>query len=198
MDSMSESMEHEPAEVSYKIVVLGPSGVGKTSIVMRYSAGLFSDNTTMTVGAGYVKCEVDLPEDTVVLNVWDTAGQERFSSLIPLYVRSAQGCLLVCDVSQPGEIIKTMEKQYKELTDNIYVLVCLNKIDLGESPDVCNSVMRWCRDKGLKYFKTSAKTGEGIEDVFIEMAGRLKGMEKFTELAGMPIDQIRGRQKKCC
>ena len=83
----------------YKVVMVGDSGVGKTSLVEKFYSGGFNEAQHTTVGAAYVKCLVSLNDKTsVTLNLWDTAGQERFQSLIPLYLRNALGLIFVFDL----------------------------------------------------------------------------------------------------
>ncbi|KAJ6240169.1 hypothetical protein M0813_24510 [Anaeramoeba flamelloides] len=81
-----------------KLVLLGESSVGKTSLVLRYVNHFFDSRTEPTIGATYLTKTIDFPKYSLRLQIWDTAGQERYHSLAPLYYRGAHGALVVYDV----------------------------------------------------------------------------------------------------
>ena len=83
----------------YKIVLLGEGRVGKTSILLRYTRGEYSDKQVSTLQTSYLDKKVTIGQDDMVLSIWDTAGQERFHALGPIYYRDADGALLVYDIT---------------------------------------------------------------------------------------------------
>ena len=83
----------------YKIVLLGEGRVGKTSILLRYTRGEYSDKQVSTLQASYLDKKVTIGQDDMVLSIWDTAGQERFHALGPIYYRDADGALFVYDIT---------------------------------------------------------------------------------------------------
>lgn len=87
----------------YKLVLLGESAVGKSSLVLRFVKNVFSPTQESTIGAAFLTQTVQLePEHvTVKFEIWDTAGQERYHSLAPMYYRGAHGAVIVYDVTNP-------------------------------------------------------------------------------------------------
>ena len=82
-----------------KVVIVGDSGVGKSSLLLRYYRNEFSDVFEVTIGGAFTQTKVDLEKGvSVTLDIWDTAGQERFRSLMPLYYRQASAAVIVYDV----------------------------------------------------------------------------------------------------
>ncbi|XP_063711513.1 ras-related protein RabC-like [Symsagittifera roscoffensis] len=101
----SRSSSCYQAIFSYKIVLLGASGVGKSSICQFFTKGEFSDNLASTVGATFHLQKIQLQTgkengESVTLKVWDTAGQERFNSLLPMYYNGSQGAFVVYDITR--------------------------------------------------------------------------------------------------
>merc|ERR1711974_92550 len=82
-----------------KLVLLGNSGVGKTSVVLRYVQGVYSLDQPSTIGASFMTKRMFLDDWKVKLQIWDTAGQERFRSMAPMYYRGASAAILVYDIT---------------------------------------------------------------------------------------------------
>ncbi|KAI9494819.1 ras family-domain-containing protein [Zychaea mexicana] len=82
-----------------KVVVLGATGVGKTSVVIRYVQKTFSASSTSTIGASFMTKKLTVDDCHVRLQIWDTAGQERFRAMAPMYYRGAQAAILVYDIT---------------------------------------------------------------------------------------------------
>ena len=83
------------------MVVIGDSGVGKSSLIHFFQKGQFSDHFKPTIGADFANREVVLEDSVVVLKIWDTAGQERFQSLSSAFYRGADCCCMVYDITSP-------------------------------------------------------------------------------------------------
>ncbi len=90
-------------DVLVKVLLLGDSGVGKTSLMLRYSEDKFSPSLTSTAGVDYKSQLLDVDGKRVKCQIWDTAGQQRFHVITHSYYKSAHGIVLVYDVSEPGE-----------------------------------------------------------------------------------------------
>lgn len=157
----------------FKVVTIGESGVGKTSIVRRFAEGVFDENSPSTIGAAYVKVNVILPDANVFLNIWDTAGQERFQSLIPLYLRSANACLIVADVSNENYLdqLEGINQSLKSIIPpNVILSVVGNKRDKLPSDFDFFPLIEWADKNKMPYAVVSAKTGENIDLLFKEVA----------------------------
>ncbi|KAF4371678.1 ras-related protein Rab7 [Cannabis sativa] len=161
-----------------KVIVLGDSGVGKTSLMNQYVYKKFSQQYKPTIGADFMTKELQLDDKLVTLQIWDTAGQERFQSLGSAFYRGADCCVLVFDIN----ILRTFEtlhnwhdeflKQADPTRPEIFPFVLVgNKVDLdgGHSRMVSEKKAReWCASKGnIPYFETSAKEDYNLDDVFL-------------------------------
>lgn len=95
--------------VDSKLVILGQTNVGKTSITMRYCHNSFSTPTSATIGASFLQKRLVVDRTKMTLQIWDTAGQERFRSMAPMYYRNARAAILVFDLTQESTFTKLRE-----------------------------------------------------------------------------------------
>mmetsp|Transcript_21488 Transcript_21488/g.19554 ORF Transcript_21488/g.19554 Transcript_21488/m.19554 type:complete len:211 (+) Transcript_21488:100-732(+) len=168
-------------KVLLKIVILGDSGVGKTSLMNQYVNKRFSSQYKATIGADFLTKDVMIDDKLVTLQIWDTAGQERFQSLGVAFYRGADACILVYDI--------TSDKSFEQLNswrdeflsqanprdpENFPFVVIGNKIDKESERRVPKSKStQWCKSKGPKpipFFETSAKEAIKVEASFLEAA----------------------------
>ena len=153
-----------------KLVLLGDSGVGKTSIVTQYVSGNLPENMNPTIGAAFVTKEVTIDNQQLELLIWDTAGQEVYRGLAPMYYRSALIAIIVFDVTK-NESFDSVSYWIRELKtnveENIIILVCGNKIDLEEKRSIeYQTASSMAQENGALYAETSARTGAGVERMF--------------------------------
>ncbi|KAI5788674.1 ras-like protein Rab7 [Pyronema domesticum] len=159
-----------------KIIILGDSGVGKTSLMNRYVNKDFSASYKATIGADFLTKEVILDDRSVTLTIWDTAGQERFQSLGVAFYRGADCCVLVYDVNNAKsfENINSWREEFliqaSPRDPSSFPFVCVaNKTDLGENKRQVNRTLakNYCDQQGqLPYFECSAKNGNDVEKAF--------------------------------
>lgn len=164
----------------YKIVLLGESSVGKSSIVERLQTNIFNDKKSSTIGAAYinkkivVKSSIDSEGNenatkVVNLQIWDTAGQERFHNLTPLYYRNANLAIVVYDMSN-FESLNKAEYWLSQLSDfpDIKVVLVGNKSDLARNIDQVklDKLISEYEYKVVGSFETSAKNGDGVKEMF--------------------------------
>ncbi|PAA64868.1 hypothetical protein BOX15_Mlig001544g1, partial [Macrostomum lignano] len=204
---------------SFKLVLLGEGCVGKTSLVLRYAEGKFSDKHVTTLQASFLTKRLNLGGTRVTLNIWDTAGQERFHALGPIYYRDSQGALLVYDVSDESSFHKVCSwvKELRKICgDQVCLCIVGNKIDLAErerrvSPD---EVAAFAESVGAAHCLTSAKLNRGVEEAFLGVARRMLERHQQTAAAAPPAaDSARtsgivldddpagsggGQSKACC
>ncbi|KAJ6228133.1 ras-related protein rab-5c [Anaeramoeba flamelloides] len=115
-----------------KVVMLGQSGSGKTSIVLRFIKDTFTENPKTTVGANFFIRKIVIDKKPLCVRVWDTSGQERFNSLIPLYYRNANIAILVTDIKDNSSLtkIKYWVNEMKETVKQIPIIgIAINKTD---------------------------------------------------------------------
>jgi small GTP-binding protein len=156
-----------------KIVLLGATSVGKTSIISRAVADDFDVNVPSTIGACYATKETRVSDVTIILQIWDTAGQERFRTLTPMYYRNAIAALLVfsiIDESSLENIQRSVDEMKKQTSEMPELFVVGNKSDLNEERKVAfQRGIEAAEMVGAHYHEVSAKTGEGIEELILEV-----------------------------
>ncbi|AEE82785.1 RAB GTPase homolog G3A [Arabidopsis thaliana] len=175
-----------------KVIVLGDSGVGKTSLMNQYVHKKFSMQYKATIGADFVTKELQIGEKLVTLQIWDTAGQERFQSLGAAFYRGADCCALVYDVNvlRSFDNLETWHEEFLKQAWNIGMwtiaeaspsdpktfpfIVLGNKIDVdgGSSRVVSDKkAADWCASNGnIPYFETSAKDDFNVDEAFLTIA----------------------------
>lgn len=189
-----------------KLVLLGDSGVGKTSIVTQYVSGTAPDNVNPTIGAAFVTKDVNIDGQQLELLIWDTAGQEVYRGLAPMYYRSALIAIIVFDVTK-AESFDSVSYWIKELKTNveesIVILVCGNKIDLEEKRVIeFQSANSMANENGALYAETSASSGAGVDRMFqVAISNLLQTKGNIIDSPGnnVNIQENDGpRRKKCC
>ncbi|KAK9839886.1 hypothetical protein WJX81_008483 [Elliptochloris bilobata] len=160
-----------------KVIILGDSGVGKTSLMNQYVNKKFSSQYKATIGADFLTKEVQVDDRLVTMQIWDTAGQERFQSLGVAFYRGADCCVLVYDVN----VQKTFENldnwrdefliQASPNDPDTFPFVVLgNKVDVDEGRSRVvteKKAKQWCTAKGgIPYFETSAKDDVNVDSAF--------------------------------
>ncbi|KAI9483114.1 MAG: ras family-domain-containing protein [Benjaminiella poitrasii] len=168
---------------SIKLVILGESSVGKSSIVARYASDSFENNTDPTIGAAFLTKNCSTGTQNIKLEIWDTAGQERFHALAPMYYRNASAAIVVFDVTKyrTYERAKLWIAELKsQASSNIIITLVGNKIDLQERLRQVEKEEAglYATESDIMYFETSAKSSTSIDDVFVEIAKR------------MPVDRL--------
>ena len=158
-----------------KVCMLGAFGVGKTSLVRRYVQSIFSDTYLTTVGVKIDKKTLTVGNESVILLLWDIAGEDDVSPIRMTYLRGAAGYLLVADGTRAEtlDVAADIQSRVKSEIGTVPFLVLLNKADLQESWDLAQEPVDRLADAGWKFIRTSAKTGEGIEEAFQELANRM-------------------------
>jgi len=160
-------------KVLLKVIILGDSGVGKTSLMNQYVNKKFSASYKATIGADFLTKEVLVDDRLVTMQLWDTAGQERFQSLGVAFYRGADCCVLVYDVNN-SKSFDTLDSWRDEFLiqasprdpESFPFVVLGNKIDVEENKRMISSkrAMTFCQSKGdIPYFETSAKEAVNVE-----------------------------------
>lgn len=164
-----------------KVIVLGDSGVGKTSLMHRYVNDKYSQQYKATIGADFLTKEVTVDDNTAAtMQVWDTAGQERFQSLGVAFYRGADCCVLVYDVTNPKsfENIKSWRDEFLihanvSSPDTFPFVILGNKIDIEDSKKSVSqkSAQGLAKELGdMPLFLTSAKSAINVDVAFEEIA----------------------------
>lgn len=161
----------------FKLVLLGESAVGKSSLVLRFVKGQFHEYQESTIGAAFLTQTVCLDDTTVKFEIWDTAGQERYHSLAPMYYRGAQAAIVVYDVTSRDTFdrAKTWVKELqRQANPNIVIALAGNKADLASKRTVeQDEASAYADDNGLLFMETSAKTAKNVNEIFLAIAKKL-------------------------
>jgi small GTP-binding protein len=165
------------AALQKKICMLGGFSVGKTSLVKRYVQGVFSETYLTTVGVKIDKKIVDLPDRTVNLILWDLAGEDDIASLRMSHVRGSAGYVLVADGTRPATLQVALSLRQRVEADYgpLPFALLLNKKDLKDQWAIPDSELNGLKDNGWWVRSSSARTGEGVEDAFRDLAVRVAG-----------------------
>jgi small GTP-binding protein len=162
--------------LSFRVVVVGDSEAGKTSIIQNYVRNTFEPNQKNTVGAVFHTISREVNGQKVLMQVWDTAGQEKYRSIGPIYYRNACAAIAVFDATVVN-FEKSLEEwivSVKRSTTDPLIFVVGNKVDLLERQDeVANRVGQFAAKLNADAFLTSAKTGENVEGLFNQVLVRL-------------------------
>jgi len=175
IDVSMPKMVEEPLKFSFKVVILGDGGVGKTSLLNRFVEKTFDKDYKSTIGTNIMRIDYKLMEKvTVAFALWDLAGQEYFKKVRQLYLAGSQAALFVYDVTRPDTLynLKNWQNELKTVAGNdIKSLLVGNKIDLIEDRKVSfEEGKKVAEDLGLSYLETSAKTGDNVNRAFGSLA----------------------------
>jgi small GTP-binding protein len=171
----------------FKIVVVGNAAVGKTSLIKRYTTDTFQKDYISTLGMHFSKFEEDVGGEKVELLLWDLAGQESFSSLRDRFYAGSSGAIIVFSLApEELETYQHLEKWFSNIREgcgSIPIILFGNKADLVDqealatSPNYATSdvhVEKFAQDhKIIRYFKTSALTGQNVKEAFQTLVHRL-------------------------
>lgn len=167
-------MNFENSSHIFRVVTLGDSSVGKTSIINRLVNKEFNTVEQSTIGATFLLHEEEIDDYKIEMQIWDTAGQEKYRSLSPIYCHGAAAALVTFDITK-RESFETLETWSNLVTEvskaDTIIFIVANKIDLMDQAEVNEEEMNeWARSRGYKLAKTSAKTGQGIPELFRQVA----------------------------
>ena len=166
-DSKDDSEGDSVSVTRHKIIFVGDAGVGKTTIIARITESPFNEVYEPSIGVDFMSKSIKYRGQNIKLQIWDTAGQEKYKGLIPSYVRNSSIVFVVYDIS----VKSTFDNIPKWLTfirsiENTTLILCGNKIDLEKREVTKEEGEALAQKEGIAFFETSAKTAEGIKNMF--------------------------------
>jgi Ras-related protein Rab-1A len=175
----------------FKLIIIGDSGVGKSSVLSQYVDQTFINSHISTIGVDFKITNVNIGDKIAKLQIWDTAGQERFRTITTNYYRGAHGIILVYDVTNResfDNIVNWMDN-IERYSKNPRLILIGNKTDLPNKRVVSyEEALDYSNSLGLSFLETSAKNNLNIEDIFTKLVHDiydnniknkiLEGMEK--------------------
>ena len=169
-------------DLHYKLLFLGESSVGKTSLLLRYIDDTF-ENSIPTVGIDVKYKYLTYDNKKIRLDIWDTAGQERFRGIAQNYFRGAHGIIFVFDITNKDSFNKLknwISDAKQKINPGTILAVSENKIDLEERRVISKEKIEEFREKNdIDIFRTSAKTGEGVREIIANMVSQLYNNKKI-------------------
>lgn len=155
--------------------MLGAFAVGKTSLVQRFVQSIYSDKYHTTVGVKIDKKQVVANGQDVNLLLWDIQGEDGIEKLRSSYLRGAAGYLLVIDSTRREtlDIAYMMQKHAQETLGFVPFVVVINKTDLVDQWEIEEVALEYMKSQGWIVYKTSAKTGQAVEDAFLTLATKM-------------------------
>jgi small GTP-binding protein len=157
----------------FKTVMIGDSGVGKTTIVKWISEGIFISAHLPTIGSQFVTVEVSVEDQKICLELWDTAGQEVYRALVGFYARDARGAMFVIDSTREAGLDSAPDwlKFIREESPSAKVLIFVNKIDQEDARAIDSAAIeQFAQANGLEFVEGSAKTGHRLKEAFETLA----------------------------
>ena len=198
-----------------KLIILGDTGVGKTSIINRYIENKFTDNIPSTVGSNYIGKNLNRGDKQYVLNIWDTTGQERYRSVTKLFVQEAKIVVLVYSINSK-ESFNVLDIWYKQVLDicgeNIIIAIVGNKTDLFDQNEYEDNELvseeegkKYATDKNALFKLVSAKIDrKGINSLFDELLDEYikKNPNSNSQLSSFqlnpPSNKKIKKRENCC
>eukprot|EP01064_Diplonema_japonicum_P005684 TRINITY_DN1377_c0_g1_i1.p1 TRINITY_DN1377_c0_g1~~TRINITY_DN1377_c0_g1_i1.p1 ORF type:complete len:211 (-),score=62.56 TRINITY_DN1377_c0_g1_i1:193-825(-) len=204
-------------KVLLKVIILGDSGVGKSSLMGQYVNNRFDSRYKATIGADFLTKELEVEGTLVTLQIWDTAGQERFQSLGTAFYRGADACMLVFDLTNQdsfAHLSSWHEEFIHQAGENKDFVLIGNKNDLEDKRCVSvKAAIAWSQKQAkgddqssIPYYETSAKDNFNVEQAFMAVAkNALKKAQKVQDdgefiPGGVKLDKTTEKKKKggCC
>ena len=194
-----------------KILIIGDSNVGKTSILLQYTSNFFQETHIATIGVEFKLKEIMLDNIEYKLNIWDTAGQERFKAITKSFFKAADGIVFVYDVTnKPSFVnIKNWIKDAESKANDFKIIIVGNKIDLNDSREVSfEEGKNLAKKKNCPFFESSAKDKINIDEIFITLLEEIlkaqknlkeeKKNEGENKIILEKDDNSKTKSKKCC
>ena len=194
----------------FKILIIGDSNVGKTSILLQYTSNFFQETHIATIGVEFKLKEITLDNIEYKLNIWDTAGQERFKAITKSFFKAADGIIFVYDITKKTSFtnIKNWFQDAESKTNDFKSIIVGNKIDLNDERTVTpEEGQNFANKKNCPFFESSAKDKINIDEIFLTLLkeilknkkdvidSKIKEEEKTISLDN---NNIQKKTKKCC
>lgn len=171
---MANSYNTNEYDYLFKLLIIGDSGVGKSSLMNRFSDNIFNETFINTIGVDFKIRTINMDGKMIKLQIWDTAGQERFRTIVSSYYRGAHGIMVVFDITNKESfenIPMWCEEIKKYAADSIKKILIGNKSDFETKRQVVYSEAKELADsRNMEYIETSAKTALNVEKAFYDLA----------------------------
>jgi len=163
----------------FKLLLIGDSGVGKTSLLLRFADNKFLDSFITTIGVDFKIKKLDVDGKVIKLQIWDTAGQEKFRTITSSYYRGAHGIIVVFDVTNRESFMHVKGwlsdiDRYAQGNVKVQKMLVGNKSDLPNREVTFKEAKAFADGLGIKFCETSAKQSDNVMDAFQMMVNEIK------------------------
>jgi len=157
--------------IKKKICLLGSFAVGKTSVIKQYVHGIFSEKYLTTIGVKIDRKQIETEAGPVLLLIWDLNGADKFADIRSSYLKGSSGFLLVVDGTRPSTLMRALEisESLDQTLGHLPRILLINKSDLSSEWRLAETDLEPLLSQGWTILKTSAKTGEHVEQAFSQL-----------------------------
>ncbi|OAF64900.1 Ras-related protein Rab-21 [Intoshia linei] len=199
---MSDALINETKkELHFKLVLLGDSSVGKSSLVIRFDKGTYQEYQESTIGAAFFMKTATVDNRPIKYEIWDTAGQERYHTLAPMYYRGAQAAIVVYDISKENTFYRAkvwIQELHKQASTDIVIALCGNKNDLVDEREVSKEeALKYAQEENLIFMETSSKSNHNVTEIFANIARKIP-TSSSTPKSKININKPTSVQSNCC
>ena len=189
-----------------KVIVVGDSGVGKTSIINRYLQ-CYNPDEKSTLGASFSSKLQTVGNYNITFDIWDTAGEERFRAVNSIFYKEACICLIVYDITNLESFESIKDYWYNSVKENavpeVLLAIAGNKMDLINKEAVAQEeAEKFCKEINAQFFLTSAKENDFIDQIFEELGKKFIESDIFKKLMikreKVYLDKAKKDKKGCC
>ena len=167
------------------MLLIGNSGVGKSSLLLRFADDVFTDNFMPTIGVDFKIRTIEVDSKTIKLQIWDTAGQERFKTITSSYYKGAHGIIVTYDITDRESFTAVenwMNEVEKHASDNISRILVGNKSDLEDARQVTfEEGKELAEHYNVRFMETSAKDCKNVDESFTTMTREVKSRVAITQ-----------------
>ena len=186
-----------------KLLTLGNSSVGKSSIVIRYTENKFYSSYLTTIGVDFLRKVITVGDKEINLQIWDSAGQEKYNSISKQYYNKADGIILVFDLNSRMSfdgMMNWLEEIEVSTAKGIPIVIVGNKCDLATREITTDEAYEFAETKNIPYFETSAMTGHNVNEAFnklVEIALEFQE-KKNNDKKVVTLNTTGGNKERCC
>ena len=188
-----------------KLLLIGDSDVGKTSLLLQYTENFFPESHMATIGVEFKSKDITINGKAYKLHIWDTAGQERYKAITKNFYKHAQGIIFVYDVSVRETFLnlKNWMQTAKYEERDFKILIVGNKADKENDRQVTlDELIKLAKSKNCQYFETSAKKNINVETIFLSITESiikdLKEVDDSNSNLSISLDKSKSKQHKTC
>lgn len=206
-------MSFDTYDYLIKCLVIGDSGIGKSSLMLRFTNDVFSNEYISTIGVDFKIKTIALENKTIKYQIWDTAGQDRFRTITSSYYRGSNAILICYDVTEKEtfqNVKKWLEEVKRYATGNPLLILCGTKSDLSNKRQISTiDGKNYATDNNMLFFETSAKNNLNVKEIFESIANNkinnknnlindINNKNNFINNKTVNLQQLNEKKFICC